>query len=145
MSDIGEVVEDDYTPEGPFPPESADDINGLLFLGHLEQQVSFAGHYFVIRTLKAGEEIEVALVTNEYKETAGFPKAWAIATVAAALESVDYAPLAQRLGPDLALPIRQKFNTVREYYWPVIEHLYDEYVLLLERQIKAFKALQGNS
>lgn len=135
------------TPESasPFPLESEDAIRGLLYLGHLEGRVSYAGHVFTLRTLKAGEEIEVALVTNEYKETAGFPKAYAIATVAAALDTVDGAPLAQQLGPDLKLPISQKFQTVRQYYWPVIEFLYESYTQLLEQQIEAFEALQGNS
>lgn len=142
MSDFGE---DTFEPEGPFPPESADAIHGLLSLGYLEKRVSFAGHSFVLRTLKAGEEIAVTLTTKEYAETVGYAKAYAIGVVAASLELVDGAPMMGALGPDMVTPIQQKYAIVSQYFWPVVEFLYKEYLALLEEQIEAFKAFQVKS
>lgn len=131
--------------EGPFSPESAQDVNGLLVLGALTHAVAYGGHNFVLRTLRAGEEIAVTLVTKEYADTLGYAKAYAIATVSAALELVDYMPMYEALGPDMSTPIRQKFTTVSQWYWPVVEKLYNEYLVLLERQINAFEELQVKS
>lgn len=142
MSDFGE---EEYTPEGPFPPESAVAIHGLLHLGYLEKQVSFAGHTFVLRTLKAGEEIAATLVVKEYSETVGYAKAYAIAVVSASLELVDGAPMFGALGPDMVTPIHQKYSVVSQYFWPVVEFLYKQYLALLEEQIEAFKAFQVKS
>lgn len=142
MSEFGE---DYYTPEGPFPPESSAAITGLLQLGRLEKQVSYAGHTFVVRTLKAGEEIAVTLITKDYAETMGYAKAYAIAVVAASLELVDGAPLFGQLGPDMVTPIEQKYHTVSQWYWPTIEYLYNEYTELLREQFEAFEAFQVKS
>lgn len=143
MSDLGEVT--DFESDGPFPAESSEAIHGLLSLGHLSKDVSYAGHQFAMRTLRSGEEIAVGQVTKDYADTVGYAKAYAIAIVAASLDMVDHAPMFQALGPDMKLPIQQKFGTIAQWFWPVVEHLYNEYLTLLEAQIAAFEALQVKS
>lgn len=138
---------DDATPafESPFPRESADEITGLLSLGYLSKNVSYAGHTFLMRTLRSGEEISVNQIVKEWDQTVGFAKAYAIAVVSASLELVDGMPMFSALGPDMKVPIQQKFETVRQWFWPTIEFLYEAYTELVKDQIQAFEALQVKS
>lgn len=138
-------LEDGTNFEGPFPPESAESITGLLHLGYIEKRVEYAGHTFVMRTLRSGEEISVNQVVKEWDDTVGFAKAYAIAVVAASIELVDGMPLFGQLGPDMVAPIRQKFETVRQWFWPTIEFLYRSYEELLQEQIQAFETFKVKS
>lgn len=129
-----------------FPPEVAEEVIGLLYLGQLTSDVHWAGHNFTLRTLKTGEELAVALLLKDFTDNIGMAKAYATATVAAALESVDGRPLIGALGPDVRVSIGDKHQYLSEnWYWPVIEFLYNEYLKLLERQIAAFQAFEGKS
>lgn len=143
MSDFGDAPEEAY--ESPFPRESADEITGLLHLGYLSRNVSYAGHTFLMRTLRSGEEIVVNQVVKEWDDTVGFAKAYAIAVVSASIELVDGMPLFGALGPDMKIPIQQKFETVRQWFWPTIEFLYRAYEELVQDQIAAFAAFQVKS
>lgn len=130
-----------------FSPEVAIAVDGLMWLGHLEEEVKFAGHTFILRTLKAAEELEAALVAKEYLETFGQTKATAWAHVAAALMSVDgdesFCP---PIGPDAKQHLRAKFNYITEnWYWPLGEFLFDKYVELVKRQIEAVEAVENLS
>lgn len=145
MSEFGDEDFDGEAPRSPFPPESQLAISGLLHLGYIEKRVSYAGHEFVMRTLKSGEEITIALIVKEWSDSAGFAKAYATAAVAASLETLDGVPLYGPLSDNMRAPIEQKFQTVRQWYWPVIEHLYNEYTELLKEQIEAFEAFEVKS
>ncbi len=124
----------------------SNDLYGLLVLGALDKEVEWGGHAFRIRTLKVGEELAVTLIIKDYTETVGQMKAYATATVAAALEQVDGRPLIAPLGPDIRASVRQRYEYIRDnWYWPTIEFLYTEYLELLQRQIKAMEELEGKS
>lgn len=119
------------------------DIENLLTVGHISKEISVAGHTFVMRTLKIGEELAIADACREYDGTFAHAKAIATATVAAALESIDGRPLMRSLGPDNTQNIRQKFSYIRgKWYWAIINELYEEYTILLDRQIVAFGELR---
>jgi hypothetical protein len=128
-----------------FPEEVHEDVHGLLFLGALSTEVELWGHKVVLRTLKAGEELAVGQIVSEYNETPSQGKAFAIATVAASIETVDGRIISKPIGPsDSLASIRQKFEYIREnWHWPFIETIYFEYSQLVVRQAMAFDALEG--
>jgi hypothetical protein len=125
-------------------PAIRTDMDNLLTNGFISTEVELAGHVFAIRTLTIGEELAVALVAADYDKNYAQHKAVAVATVAAALETIDGRTLMQSLGPDPATNIRQKFLYIKnKWYWAIIEELYRNYLFLLERQIQAFRDLKG--
>jgi hypothetical protein len=125
------------------PPVRAN-LDNLLMNGRISETFSFAGHEFVMRTLTIGEELAITDICGPYEGTLGQARALATATVAAALESVDGMPLMQSIGPDPNSSVRQKFNFIKnKWYWNVVGHLYQQYIVLVEKQLVAFEALQG--
>jgi hypothetical protein len=119
------------------------DVENLLTNGKISKEVEVAGHTFVIRTLSIGEELAIADACREYDGTFAHAKAIATATVAAAIESIDGRSLMRSLGPDDNKNIRQKFIYIRnKWYWAIINELYEEYLLLIEKQIAAFEELR---
>jgi hypothetical protein len=53
--------DDEPTSIEDFPPEIREDVEGLLWLGYLEDSFDFCGHQFVIRTLRGDEELLAGL------------------------------------------------------------------------------------
>lgn len=126
------------------PVAVRDNIENLLTNGKLTATVSVAGHEFVIKTLTIGEELAVAEVCKPYADSLAQARALATATVAAALLSVDGKPLMQDLGPDKAAAVRQRFNYLKNnWYWNIVGHLYQQYLVLLQQQVVAFDELRG--
>ena len=120
------------------------DIENLLTNGYISQEITIAGHEFVLRTLTIGEELAVAEISDEYDGNFAQTKAVATATVAASLESIDGRPLMHSLGPDVKSNIRKKFQYIRnKWYWIIISELYEHYSVLLNRQAYAFENLKG--
>lgn len=130
-----------------FPEQVQEDVTGLLYLGHLEATVSQWGHTWVLRTLKGEEELLASLVCKDYTDTLGQAKAWAWANVCLALESVDGdSDFCLPIGPDQQTNAKARFRyCTSRWYWPVAEHLFREYVGLVERQVAAFSALRDLS
>jgi hypothetical protein len=136
-----EVIED------RFPDEVVDDVDGLLWLGYLEDVVEFCGHEFVIRTLRLEEEMLAALVSKEYIDTLGQAKAWIAAQVALALVSVDgddsFCPPA---GPNKKEFARARFKYVSSsWFEPTVNYIYSKYAELIERQATALEEMENLS
>lgn len=130
-----------------FPDEVIDDVDGLLWLGFLEESIEFCGHDFVIRTLRLEDEILSGFVVKDYKDTVSQAKAWIAAQVGMALVSVDgnenFCPQA---GPNKKDFARARFQYVtKNWYEPTINYLYVKYVELLERQDKVLKEMENLS
>lgn len=116
-------------------------------MGYLESEVDFCGHTFVLRTLKADEELEAALIAKEYQESFGQVKAHAWAHLAAAVAVVDgdddYCPA---IGPGKRDHLRAKFRWMTErWYWPTAEFLFGTYADLIRRQADAIEAVESLS
>jgi len=125
-------------------PSLRTDIENLLINGSISAEVELAGHIFVIRTLKIGEELAIAEICKEHEGGIAEAKALAAATVAASIETIDGRPLMRNLGPDVKNNIRQKFSYIKNrWYWIIISELYQHYLILIDRQINAFQELQG--
>lgn len=130
-----------------FPEGVADDVDGLLWLGFLEESVEFCGHEFVIRTLRLEDEMVAGLAAKDYKDSVSQAKAWIAAQVGMALVSVDgdenFCPQA---GPNKKDFARARFQYVtHNWYEPTINYLYVKYVELLERQEEVLKEMENLS
>ena len=128
-------------PEDKFPDEVMEDVDGLLWLGYLDDVIEFCGHEFVIRTLRLEDEMLAGLITKEYADTMSETKAFVTAQVALALVSVDgdenFCPPA---GPNSKDYARARFNYVASnWYEPTVAYIYTKYADLLERQANAIK------
>src|SRR3954471_13092634 len=99
-------------PEGfEFPAEVSEDVDGLMYLGYLEDSFEFCGHHFVIRTLRGGEELLAGVVSKQYIESQGAARAWAWALVGLSLVSVDHdAAFCPPAGPDKEAYARSRFK-----------------------------------
>lgn len=132
---------------GGFPDQVREDVDGLIWLGYLEDSFDFCGHDFVIRTLRGDEELNAGLVCKEYTDQIGQDRAYVWATISLALVSVDgdenFCP---PIGPDVRKHATAKFRYMTEnWYWPIGEFLFGEYVELVQRQTEALEALEDLS
>lgn len=118
------------------------EFTGLLTLGKLVKKIDLYGHTFIIRTLKVGEELEVGLIADKYRQTNEAGRAYATAVVAAALERVDGKPPVVPIGPSEDSILQEKYEFVRSrYYWPIVRKLYESYVDLVRQQEEALEEL----
>lgn len=140
MSELDSLKEtgrvDDADLFAGFAPEEQEAVEGLTFLGRMEETVEWCGHYFVLKTLTGEEELLAGLITKEYLESAGQAKAWAWAQVAIALVSVDgdedFCPAA---GPDRVASARARFRYLTtNWYWPTCNALYGAFTALREKR-----------
>jgi len=130
-----------------FPDEVADDVDGLLWLGFLEDSFEFCGHEFVIRTLKLEDEMVAGYAAKDYKDSISQAKAWVAAQVGMALISVDgnedFCPQA---GPNKKDFARARFQYVsKNWYEPTINYIYMKYVELIERQESILREMENLS
>ena len=109
-----------------FPEEWKTEFEGLLYLGHLEKEVtSIPFHTFVVRTLTVNEKLAISLLTKEFQDTLGYGRSYRAAVVAAGLQSVDGRPLVP--GSKGINILRQKYDYVTNgWYDPVIDTLFEE-------------------
>jgi hypothetical protein len=140
-------MEQEYDPKDEFPEEVVEDVDGLLWLGYLEDTVDYCGHEFVIRTLRAEDQLLCALITKEYADTVGQGKAWIASQVALALVAVDededFCPRATFSKKDYA---RARFHyVISKWYEPVILHIYNAYMNLVERQSSVLEEMENLS
>lgn len=127
-----------------FPDDIREDVEGLMWLGFLEDEFDFCGHSFVIRTLRGDEELLAGVLTKEYMDTLGQSRAWAWALVSLALVAVDgdesFCPPS---GPDKRAYARARFQyCTSKWFWPVAEYIFRRYTTLLERQAQAVEAVE---
>lgn len=135
------------SPFEEFGNEIAQAVEGLVYLGKLTKEVEFCGHTFGLKTLTAHEEMAAAAAVQEFRSTLREPEAWVTAQIGMALTHVDgdedFCP---PIGPDLTGFAKARFNFVsNSWYWPTIEYLFEEYTTLLEKQLKAIRAVQDLS
>jgi hypothetical protein len=132
------------TPWDNFPEEAREDVEGLTWIGYLEDSFSFAGHDFAIQTLRGEGELIAALITKEFQETFGEGRAHIWATVALALTAVDgdqeFCPAAT---PNRIEQAKARFRYLTgNWYWPVAAYIFERYSALQRRQQEAVEALE---
>ena len=120
--------------------EVSDAVTGLLFVGRLKKDVNVRGHTVSLRTLLAGEELEVGLLTKEWTGTPEEGRAYACAVVAAAVEAVDGTPIVSSLGPNTEDLVQRKFRFITSnWHWPVISEIFEHYIALQKEQTLALE------
>ena len=124
------------------------DQYGLIYVGYLTESFDLFGHKFLIRTLKVGEELEAELLTQKYKDTQEADRAYAIALVAACIQTIDNRPLVQGLGPSDET-LSHRFQYIMEnWHWVTISEVYNRYRELSTRALEALedvkKKLENN-
>lgn len=130
-----------------FPEEYKNQVDGLLWLGHLETSFEFCGHHFTLRTLKADEELAANVVVGEYADTKAQAKAWVWAHLALAIVAVDrdeaWCP---SIGPNETTisRCRARFNyLITNWYWPTAAYVFNKYSELVAEQSAAVEAIQN--
>lgn len=143
--DFGEVE----APEGieGFPTRVRENVEGLMFLGYLEEQFEFCGHHFVIRTLRGDEELLAGVITKEYMGTMAQERAWVWSIVSLCIAAVDgdenFCPRVSRNDRDYA---RTRFQyCTKKWFWPLAVHIHEKYAALLKEQQEAMEAMEDLS
>ena len=134
-------------PFSEFGTEISQSVEGLIFLGRLTKDVEWCGHTFGLKTLTVNEEMAAAAAVQEFRSTLKEPEAWITSQIGLALTHVDgdesFCP---PIGPDPISFAKARFKWVSEnWYWPTVEMLFEEYSGLLEKQVKAIRAVQDLS
>lgn len=126
---VGEKDEDPLEEE-----EISDDTYGLLYVGYLTDVVNIGTHEIRIRTLRIGEELNAALLSNKYKDTIEEARALATALVSASIVSVDNEPLiTDGLGPHSDTQEARFDYLLNNWYWESIRQVWAGYNELLLR------------
>lgn len=134
--DLGELPE--------FDPQHRQALTGLMFLGRLEDDFEWLGHKFVIRTLTAGEQVEVGMLVKPYLGTRVEWRAYQAAMLGAAVVSVDGEPISVPLVQnDGVSDTRRKFEYIlKNWYSPIIDAVYQR-INVLEIQSRAVLDAMG--
>lgn len=130
----------EFEPLPEMDPRIREDFEGLLYLGKLTDSFVWAGHRFVIRTMTAGETLEVGLMHREYVGTLGDVKAYQMLANAACLVSVDGKPLPQPLGPEES-GLLTRFEYVKKWFPWTHDAIYEHYMLLELRVTEVINAM----
>jgi hypothetical protein len=118
-------------------------FEGLAYLGKLTKTFHYLGHDFLIRTITVDEVLEVGLLAKPYVGSLAETKAYQAALVAACVVSVD--------GQEPPIPITttasdtllaNRFRWVnRNWFPPVLDMVYSQYLLLEQTVGKVMEAL----
>jgi len=117
-----------------YDPEWTDEINGLMYLGR-SRMVKIGPHSIVIRMPAAEASMQAMLFVKAYDNSPAALRAVTIATLAVCIESVNGNALPEGLLADGSDTLETRFNWVSKWSNPVIDKIYDEY-LILEGQIR---------
>lgn len=102
-----------------FPEEHREKFVGLLYLGRLEDSLTWAGHTFVVRTLTSGEHIIAGMLVKPYLGTRIEGRAWQAAIVACGIELADGQPIYDSLGPEDEMTVaRKKMDYILKHWYP---------------------------
>lgn len=127
-----------------FPSAIREDVEGLIYLGYLEDTFDFAGHNFVIHTLRGEEELLASLVCKEFKDTMGEPRSWIWALVSMCVSSIDgdenFCP---PIGPNRREYAKARFSyCTKNWFWLTAAYIHEKYAALLVRQAEALKRVE---
>lgn len=133
--------------EVEFDPLLAVQAEDIVQQSEVQDDFTFAGHSFGLRTLSVAEEIAAAKVIESFRNTLKEPEAWATAKVALALTHVDD-------DPDFCSPLgksnktahaKSRLNYVGDWPWPIIDALFQFYAQLEARRLKKIQEAQDLS
>lgn len=133
-------------PLGIEPPDNvSESVLSLLGGRRLYKEELFFGQRVRLRTLTSGEELECGLLVSRYNGTPEEGRAYIVAIVGAAIDTVNGRPLTDSLGPiSEEERVKRQFEYVRNtWYWPQIQMIYEQgYIPLLDELRQALDELQ---
>lgn len=135
-----EKVEKEDTKLG-FPEEHVEPLRGLLFVGSLSKNFTYAGHDFLIETLTEGEVIRVGQLISNYKGTFSEAEARACFTVAACVKSVDGYSLVTDIEPKSS-NLTERVRVVEKWYPAVVRYIYKMYLDLESAEFAVASSLK---
>lgn len=124
-----ETSQPEQEEEPTFTEEESAMFTSLLTVGCLSKVVNVFGYKIQLKTLNVDEDIQVGLALKKFDGTLAFNRAYKTLTVAAAVRSIDGAPLIQSLSPldDIdSNSVIVKYEKVKTYYPIVIDEIYRE-------------------
>lgn len=126
-----------------FDPRHREEFEGLLYLGALTHEFTWAGHRFKIRTLTTGELLEVGLAQKKYRDSLGDSRAYVTASVAACIVLVDGKALPRPISSDPSdTEFSNKYAYVRDSWFTwTIDAVYTEYLKLEARVTEIIEAM----
>jgi hypothetical protein len=130
-----------------FDERYSEDLDGLMYLGRLTHEFEWLGHRFVIRTLSANDNLAIAQLIKEYSGTVGESRAYVIATVALAIDTVDGIPLPTpiKVEQDAIAWARQRFRYVASRWFQYTIDLVHNEHLVLERRARVVLEEMGKA
>lgn len=149
MSDLPSV-EEQTDPMSVFPEEWRLPVQGLLYLGQLNETVEFCGHTFSMKTLLPQDRFAIAIALQPYRNTLSEVEAFQAAHVAMALTAIDddedFCP---PVGPNIDTFAKARLNWVsKNLYPPTLAFLWTRHSILeatAEKAIEELDRLQTGS
>jgi hypothetical protein len=131
-------------PWAKFDPRFRNDVDGLIYLGQLNETVSFCGHLFVLRTLKPREIAAIAKAIEPWQTTIDFTNVYNNAHVGMALVAIDGdSSFLPQVDPDLETFARIRLEYVTERWpQPLLNYLFSKYRGLEVEAATAIEALR---
>lgn len=137
---VGEEVPDETSVldeiETSFDPRFREDFVGLLYLGHLEETCTVAGHRFQLRTPGQEDRLSMGLVHRPYANTVMGEQAWRTVMVATYLRAIDGSSAPEPLNSNQGV-VATRFKWVIDsiHSDKVIELVFNE-VMLLDAKVR---------
>lgn len=138
-----EVPQEDLKPR-EFDARARDAFHGLLWIGHLSQEVQRYGHIFKLVTPSGTERIQIGQVIAEWRNTLTEEVAFMQATVAAFLVSVDGVALPEPvLNHPKETALQDRFTWVGENFSSraLLNELFQECLILDQQSDIALEAM----
>ena len=117
-----------------YDPAWLDTVEGLLYCGK-SKAFKIGPHQIVIKMPTSKETLEASKFIGPYTDTAGGLRALTIVTLAICIESVNGNPLPEGMRADGSDTLETRFDWVGRYAPPIIDHIYNQY-LILENEVR---------
>ncbi len=106
--------------------EDLSTFRSLLTIGERIKTMDVMGHEVVFRTLNSEDEMRVGLYTKQYDGSRGLSRAYQVAVLACAIQTVDGIPVYSPLGEESAdVVFDKKFKAIQKYYPITVSMIYD--------------------
>lgn len=104
----------------------------LLDCGRVSKEIDVMGHAVVVETLNTDDDLRVGLFTKPYLGTDSWQRAWQLATVSAAIRTIDGRPVYVPLSSEETLEsvYREKCAKMARYFPVTITEIYTEVLKL---------------
>lgn len=139
MVGVEEIEKEDS--KAGFPEEHFEPLRGLLFVGSLSKNFTYAGHDFLIETLTEGEVLRVGQMISNYKGTFSEQEARKCFTVAACVKAVDGYAIVTDIEPKES-NLSERIDVVKRWYPPVVDYVYRRYAELERTEFAVANSLK---